>query len=144
MAKTIKANGTEQVEAFIRQLDAPVAEIVLVIRNLVLSSGTKIEEHIKWNNPAFYFNGEIKNYDPKSYLRDMAVFNLHKGRIMLVLLHAGELKDPAGILEGSYTDGRRLITFKDVADVENKAAALQALVKQLVNNWKHMQGKSSS
>jgi hypothetical protein len=70
-------------------------------------------------------------FDPKEYKRDIAVFNLFKGRIMLVFPGGAQLPDPSRLLEGKYTDGRRLLTFKDLADAEAKQKPLQ----QLFRDW---------
>lgn len=48
-----------------------------------------IGEQIKWNNPCFYFTGEMPAFDPKEYKREIVVMNLFKGRIMLVLPSGG-------------------------------------------------------
>ena len=56
----------------------------------------------------------MKEFDPKEYKRDIIVFNLFKGRIMLVFPGGAKVKDASGLLEGDYKDGRRFIVFKDV------------------------------
>lgn len=122
----------QQVDAHIAQLPADIAPVVSMIRQTILASHAAIAEHIKWNNPAFYYTGNMPESDPKEYLRDIAVFNLFKGRIMLVLPHGARLADPHQILEGKYADGRRTIVFKDLADATAKSAALQALIKEWV------------
>jgi hypothetical protein len=70
----------------------------------------------------------MKDSDPKDYKRDLIVFNLHKGRIMLVLPSGAKVDDASGLLEGDYKDGRRLITFKDLPDVKSKEKALQKII----------------
>ncbi len=132
MAKAVKPDATAQVDLFIQQLDPSLAAAVQALRQLILESSNSVGEHIKWNNPAFYYTEAIKDYDPKTYGRDMAVFNLHKGRLMLVFPSGADLEDPQKLLEGDYKDGRRLIIFKDIADVHLKAAPLQAIIKRWV------------
>lgn len=120
----------EQVNAFISGLDPAVAEVVTLIRSAILSAGKTVAERIKWNNPSFYYTGEMKDFDPKEYKRDIAVFNLFKNRMMLVLPTGAGLKDETGLLEGNYTDGRRLIVFKDLADAKQKEKPLKKLIQQ--------------
>ncbi|MEO5681599.1 MAG: DUF1801 domain-containing protein [Chitinophagaceae bacterium] len=84
MAKSIKLTDTDQVTAHIKKLDPATGEIVQALRQLILSTDTAIGERIKWNNPSFYYTGEMKPFDPKEYKREIAVFNLFKNRIMLV------------------------------------------------------------
>ncbi len=133
MAKAIKNKPTdkEQVDAHISQLDEALQAPVQALRTIILSADARIAEHIKWNNPAFYYTGEMPPFDPKEYKADIAVFNLFKGRIMLVLPSGARVPDPHKILEGKYTDGRRTITFKNIEDIQARSAAL----KEIITNW---------
>src|SRR6187399_2554190 len=117
MAKTVKLTDTEQVTAHIKKLDPSFGKIIETIRQLILKTDKEIGEQIKWNNPSFYYTGEMKPFDPKEYKRDMIVMNLHKGRIMLVFPSGAKVNDTASFLEGDYKDGRRLVTFTDLKDV---------------------------
>ena len=99
------------------------------IRRVILDTDKTISEHIKWNNPAFYYNGDMKPFDPKEYKRDIVVFNLHKGRIMLVFPTGAVVNDKSGILEGDYKDGRRMVTLKDMEEVKAKEKALRMVIK---------------
>lgn len=123
---------TAAVSAFIEKLPAPLAAVVKAFRTLILGADEQIAERIKWNNPAFYFSGPMPRSDPKQYLREIAVFNLFKGRIMLVFTHGAGLDDPEGLLEGTYKDGRRTITFADLDDIQAKTAALQRIIQDWV------------
>ncbi|MBC7850719.1 MAG: DUF1801 domain-containing protein [Chitinophagaceae bacterium] len=131
MAKT-KLNDKEQIDEHISKLSPELAETVETIRNIILKTDKQIGERIKWNNPSFYFTGPMKPFDPKEYKSDIAVFNLHKGRIMLVLPSGAKVKNGATILEGDYKDGRRTITFKDGADVKLKKNDLQEIIKDWI------------
>ena len=130
MAKAIKLSDSEQVTAHIKKLDPALGKIIETLRKIILSTGIEIGEQIKWNNPSFYYTGEMKEFDPKEYKRELIVMNLHKGRIMLVLPSGAKVNDKSGLLEGDYKDGRRLIIFKDMKDVKAKEKALQAIIKE--------------
>lgn len=132
MAKGIKQTDEEKVAAFISGLDPVTAAIVNNIREIILSSSKFISEQIKWNHPAFHYTGEMPPFDPKEYKRDIAVFNIAKGRIMLVIVNGAGLKDPAILMEGDYKDGRRLIYFTDMKDVEAKEKGLNTIMKDWV------------
>ncbi len=71
----------------------------------------------------------MKPFDPKEYKREIVVFNLFKGRIMLVFPSGAKVKDASGLLEGDYKDGRRITVFKDLKDVKAKEKALQKVIK---------------
>lgn len=129
MPKTQKQPDPEQVTALIQNLDPAVGHIVETIRQIILATDPAIGERIKWNNPSFYYTGEMKPFDPKEYKREIAVFNLFKNRIMLVFPSGAKVRDTSGLLEGDYPDGRRLAVFTDLEDVQAKATALQAVLK---------------
>ena len=129
MAKAVKLTDSEAVTAHIKKLDAEIAKIVTALRKIILSTDKSIGERIKWNNPSFYYTGEMKPFDPKEYKREIAVFNLFKNRIMLVFPSGAKVMDSSGLLEGDYKDGRRLIIFNDLKDVKAKEKMLQAVIK---------------
>lgn len=130
MAKSIKLTDSEQVTEHIKKLDPAFGKIIEAIRQIILKSNKEVGEYIKWNNPSFYYTGEMKPFDPKEYKRDIIVMNLYKGKIMLVFPSGAKIKDPSGLLEGDYKDGRRTMIFTDMKDVKTKEKALQNLVKE--------------
>ncbi|MEP6583817.1 MAG: hypothetical protein ABJA90_06110, partial [Ginsengibacter sp.] len=80
----LKLTDQALVTEHIQKLDPALGNIVEYIRQVILDTDKMIGERIKWNNPGFYYTGEMKPFDPKEYKRDIIVFNLFKGRIMLV------------------------------------------------------------
>lgn len=131
MAKTTLTES-EQVTQHIQKLDKSIRDTVEAIRKIILSVDKLVGERIKWNNPGFYYTGEMKPFDPKEYKREIIVFNLFKGRIMLVFPSGAKLNDNS-LLEGDYKDGRRTLVFADMADVKAKEKKLKALVKQWIS-----------
>jgi hypothetical protein len=129
-ATTPKLSDTELVAQHIQKLEPALGKIIETIRKIILSTDKEIAEHIKWNNPSFYYTGEMKPFDPKEYKRDLIVMNLHKGRIMLVFPSGAKVNDTSGLLEGGYKDGRRLAIFTDMKDVKAKEKNLQTVIKQ--------------
>ena len=127
-----KLSDKDSVNGHIEKLDPQTGEIVQAVRKIFLSSDKKIGERIKWNNPSFYYTGEMKPSDPKEYKREIAVFNLYKGRIMLVFPDGARVKDAAGLLEGDYKDGRRILTLKDLADLKSKEKKLSKVIKEWI------------
>ena len=112
-------------------MDTVVRKIVEAIRQIILNIYKEIGERIKWNNPSFYYAGEMKTFDPKEHKREIAVFNLFKGRIMLVFPSGAKVNDTSGMLEENYKDGRRIAIIKDLKDVATKEKALRKVIK----NW---------
>ena len=129
MAKTVKLSDEEQVSAHIQKLEPELGKTIQAIREIILSTNKEVGEQIKWNNPSFYFTGEMKPFDPKEYKRDIVVMNLHKRRIMLVFPSGAKVNDTTGFLEGDYKDGRRTVIFKDFEDVKLKTDSLQKVIK---------------
>jgi hypothetical protein len=127
---TPKLSDTELVTRHIQKLEPSLGKIIEYIRQLILKIDKEISEQIKWNNPSFYYSGEMKSFDPKEYKRDLIVMNLHKGRIMLVFPSGAKVNDTSGLLEGDYKDGRRLAIFTDMKDVKAKEKNLQIVIKK--------------
>jgi len=128
MPDSPKLTDQEQVTQHIQKLDVSIRDIIEILRQIILSVSDEISERIKWNNPSFYYNGEMQPFDPKEYKREMIVFNLHKNRIMLVFPSGAKVNDTTGLLTGDYTDGRRIVVFKDMEDVNARKADLQLVI----------------
>ena len=129
MSKSKDINDSKAVTDFIQQLDPEFSKLIQEIRKVILSTDKIIGEQIKWNSPSFFYQGEMKEYNPKEYKRDLVVVNARKGVALLVFPTGARIKDKSGILEGNYTDGRRMITFKNGAEVKAKAKDLQNVIK---------------
>src|SRR5215469_4823010 len=129
-----KPSEPDKVDAYMQKLKHPLAEVVAALRKIILSTDNEIGEEIKWNAPTFFYAGEMKPSDPKEYKRYLVVFNLHqKDCIRLVFPSGAKVKDTSGLLEGDYTDGRRLAFFHDMKEVKSKQASLQRAIKKWLN-----------
>ena len=129
MTASKKPTDSQQVTAHIKKLEPSLRKTIEAIRQIVLSTDKEISEHIKWNNPGFYFTGEMKPFDPKEYKREIIVMNLFKGRIMLVFPSGAKVNDTSGFLTGDYKDGRRIAIFDDLDDVRSKEKSLQKVIR---------------
>ena len=130
MAKPVNPTDTEQVTAHIKKLDPSFGKVIEAIRQIILKTDKEIGERIKWNNPSFYYTGEMKPFDPKEYKREIIVMNLFKERIMLVFPSGAKVNDRSGLLEGDYKDGRRITIFKDMKEIKSKEKLLQSVIKK--------------
>jgi hypothetical protein len=128
MAK-IKLTDQEQVTEHIQKFDPIIKDTIEALRKIILSTDSNIGEHIKWNNPSFYYTGPMAPFDPKEYKRDIIVMNLLKNRIMLVFPSGAKINYTSGLLEGDYKDGRRTVVFKDMDDMRTKEKTLQDVIK---------------
>jgi hypothetical protein len=127
------SDDPKSVTELIQKLDPELGKLVESVRQIILASDKAIGERIKWNSPSFFYMGEMRPFNPKEYKRDIAVMNLRKGRVLLVLPTGAILNDTSGILEGTFPDGRRTITFNNLDDVENKASNLQTVLLRWID-----------
>lgn len=130
MAKA-KLSDSDQVTQYITTSSHPLADVMQALREVILGTDAGISEHIKWNSPAFYYIGAMADFNAKEYKRDIVVFNLRKNdHILLIFPTGATIKDTSGLLEGNYTDGRRMITITGMDDLALKKENLQVVLRQ--------------
>jgi hypothetical protein len=126
-----KPSETDKVNAYMRDLKHPLADVVEALRQLILDTDPEIGEEVKWNAPTFFYSGEMRPFDPKEYKRHLIVFNLYqKNCIRLVFPSGAKINDTSGLLTGDYADGRRLALFYSMEDVAVKKAAMQDAIRK--------------
>ena len=130
MAK--KISDSEKVVSYVSNLNSPEAETVLFLRKVILEADSSIGEQIKWNSPSFYYTGDMKAFDPKTYKRDIVVINLHRGNLLLVFPTGDKIQGFDDFFEGNYPDGRRIAKIKDLDDAKAKAAVLQKVLQDWI------------
>jgi len=127
---TTKRSEPEKVDAYMKALKHPLADVVEALRLIILSTDKEIGEEIKWNAPTFFYSGEMAPSAPTKYTRYLIVFNLFKKDcIRLVFPSGAKVDDGSGLLEGDYADGRRLAMFSSMKEVKTKKAALQRAIR---------------
>lgn len=130
MAKQQLSN-TEKVNAYLSELNHPLKDVVIALRKEI-GSIKQIEEHIKWNSLSFYYSGEIKNFNVKEYSSDLVVLNLSKKEYVLLVFPTGaKITVTNNLLEGNYTDGRKMAKILSIADLKNKKTELHLVI----NDW---------
>ncbi len=134
MAK--ETNNPIAVTEYIARLDPSFGKLIQAIREIILATDKNIGEHIKWNSPSFFYTGEMEAFDPKEYKRDLLVINVRKEQALLVLPTGANIKDTTGILEGKYTDGRRMITIKSFEELHTKSESLKTVIQLWLNQVK--------
>ncbi len=134
MAKKPKLTDEEQVTEYFEALNHPLKNVVQALRKVILSTDEEIAEQIKWNSPSFYYAGAMKPFDPKEYKRDIVVFNLHKKDCVLLVFPTGAtINDTSELLEGKFTDTRKIAKFMNLEEVNNKEVALKTVIKTWLN-----------
>ena len=123
----------DTVDAYMKTLKHPLRDVAKQLRSTIIGTHKAIGEGIFWNAPTFYFTGPMKPFDPKTYERYIVGFNFFKPDcVRLIFLRGAEVKDPNGILEGSYVDGRRLLLIRSLEDLQRKEKDLKRIIKELV------------
>lgn len=66
-----------EVDAWFARYDNPKKDVVMRIRDIVLSADPRIDECIKWQAPTFMFEGNLASFFPKS--KEHASLMFHTG-----------------------------------------------------------------
>lgn len=118
-------------EGFIDNLDKDKRLQVDTLRELILKTEPRLEEHIKWNAPSYILDGE-----------DRITFNImNKQGVIKLVLHMGAtrkedkkavsvLKDESGLIEWS-SDIRGVISFTGIEDINSKLT----LLRKIIRDW---------
>ncbi len=123
----------EKVADYLNGLEHPLKELVFDLRKIILAAHPEVGEGIYWNAPTFYYTGSMPPFDPKTYRRYIVGFNFYKQEALrLIFLRGADANNNAGLLEGDYKDGRRIITFKSTEEVKKHQEALQQIIRELV------------
>ena len=129
-AMTTKPSDSAAVDAYMKALKHPLADLTAVLRKTILTADPSIGEEIKWNAPAFFYTGAMEPFNPKEYRRHLIVFNFYrKDCIRLVFWHGDRANDTSGFLEGEYPDGRRIAMLSSVQELQARKKALVAALK---------------
>lgn len=128
---SVKLSQPDKVDAFMQKLEHPLKDAAEVLRQIILDTDKTIGEEIFWNAPCFFYTGEMEPFNPKEYKRYIVGFNFFKKDcIRLIFLTGAKLNDTSGLLQGDYTDGRRLALFHSIEEIRAKENTLQKLIKK--------------
>ncbi len=110
-----------EVDAYIARSTQWPAEIA-ELRTVLLGCG--LDEELKWGKPCYVHAGS-----------NIAIVQEMKGFLALMFFKGALLRDPAGVLEDQGPNSRsaRRMRFTSVDDVERRAGAVRACVKEAVD-----------
>ena len=110
-------NVSKEVDAWLESYDNPMKPVVMAIRELILSSDSRVEETIKWQAPTFVYKGNMASFFPKA--KRHATLMFHKGANI-----PGKHPNLVG-------DGKEARSFKveSLDDLEKKKKELQSIVR---------------
>jgi hypothetical protein len=119
-----------KVDEYITALEPVEQAFVTYVRTFVQQIDPEIREHIKWNSLAFFYSGEMEEFDAKEYKRDILVVNLHRGKFLLVFPTGSKIEN--SILKGkNYPDGRKILTIDSLSDLKK----IESDLKAGIINW---------
>jgi hypothetical protein len=135
---TTGVSESEMVEEFMDKLKHPLFDLIQYLRKYILSIDKTIGEGIYWKAPAFYYTGKMKPFNPKEYKRYIVGLNFYRqDTIRLIFLRGADATDTAGLLEGDYKDGRRIVSLKTIDELKSKEKELKKIIKQLLRSIKN-------
>jgi len=112
----------DDVVAWFEDYENPMKDVVLAVREVVLSADARVSECIKWKSPTFMYEGNIASFNPRSKKHASLMF--HTG---------AHIPGEHSILEGGG-DTARYATFADLDEVAAKAEALQAVITSWIES----------
>ncbi|MBX3117588.1 MAG: DUF1801 domain-containing protein [Fimbriimonadaceae bacterium] len=120
-SKAKPLDDAPKVTAFLEGLEHPLKAEIEAVRRIILSAHPRMTEGIKWNNPCFYYKG------------DMAVIHTRSQEYVHLIFPTGNrIPDSSGLLEGDYPDGRKMAYLRNMKDIEDKRLALESVVRSWV------------
>lgn len=112
-------NKTAEVNVFLQTLDHPLLAEIEAVR-AIIRSNPKIEEHIKWNAPSFFYTDDLATIHVKA-----------KQHVHLIFHHPAIVKIKSPYLEGDYKD-RRMMYFENMAEIKSRKKELTRIIRELV------------
>jgi len=122
---------SQEVTEYINAIGIEFKQTIEFLREVFLNADSEVAEHIKWNAPSFYYNGAMKEFDAKEYKRDLAVINLHRGKILIVFPTGNKIDKATGLTGKNYPDGRKIVEILSLEDAQEKTESL----KKGIKNW---------
>ena len=117
----VSKNKTDEVDAFMDELDHPLKKEVRAVRAIIKGVNKDITEEIKWKAPSFSYHGEY-----------LVTFNLRMNdRVHLVFHNPMIAMVKSKLLEGDYAD-RRMAYFTDMKAIKSKQSELIKALKDLI------------
>lgn len=114
-----KPTTANDIEAWMKNLEAPTRKNINAIRKIIRNVSADIRERIKWNAPSYHFKE-----------KDFLTFGPSKDqRILLVFHHPGIEKIKSPLLEGNYKH-RRLLYLGNAGEIRKHEKELTRIITQ--------------
>lgn len=110
----------EKVAVYMQELEHPLKSEIEKLQAIIKETDTRISERIKWKAPSYYCKEDFLTFNHRM-----------QDKVHLIFHHDAIPKVNSEILEGDYKD-RRMVYFKDMADIFAKKAELQRIIAELL------------
>ncbi len=132
LAFVVQVNDMNSVQSYIAERPRSQAEIMSVLRSMILDIGPHVQEKISYTVPYFYFRGPLCYLSPKF---DGAYIAFVRGN---------QLSNEHGLLESKERKYVRSIHFYSLAELEEKEDDIRAILNEaaLLNEYYFQQKKS--
>ena len=122
---------TTDLQTYLDDLEHPLKQEILELREIILEANKNLTEHIKWNAPSYCINGE-----------DRITFNLRAKDKVRLVFHCG-VKIKARKLKGKISsdtqqwlewaaEDRALLSFSDMIEIMQKKKNIQQIIKEWI------------
>lgn len=119
----VSKNSSPEVDEWFANLNHPLKDAMLRVRQVILEADERIEESIKWSAPTFAYEGNLASFQPRAT------------KFVSLMFHRGsEIPGNHPLLEGDAALVR-IMRFSDLDDAENKQKHLEAIVRDWCD-WK--------
>lgn len=95
-----------QVETFLKYTPAPLQDIVLELRNLIVEAASDAVEVVRWGGLSYFHEGRGGIVSA-----GICQIGLHEGYVRLDFIHGAFLSDPKHLLEG-HQKAKRSVKIK--------------------------------
>lgn len=114
-------NINPEVDQFMEKLEHPFKVEMQAVREIILSTDTKMTEVIKWGGPTFMYKGNLATLTPRT-----------KRFVNLFFQTGAVIPNPAGLLDGE-AQAVRVARFHSLDDIAEKREALEAVVRAWID-----------
>jgi hypothetical protein len=119
------------VHSFIAELEHPLKDEIVALRQLLLDANPAISEEVKWNAPSFRTSEHFATMHLRA--KDSVQLILHLGARSKRAIPSDAIADPAALLKWLGPD-RASVTFTSADDLTQKSDALVAIVRQWIKH----------
>jgi hypothetical protein len=124
-------SAMNEVQSYISSRPHYQAEIMTVLRSMVLDTGPHVQEKVSYTVPYFYFHGPLCYLSPKP------------DGVYIGFVHGNQLSNEEGMLEAGKRKFVRAITFHSLAELEEKEDDVRKILNEAAILNEYMRRKKA-